>query len=164
MDDKIKDEIIKLVRESRDAIVCAVDEDGFPTAKAMFRRANDGLSVFWLSTNVSARFTRLFRKNAKSSLYFFDPLQIHGLSLTGDMYVFEDEKTKRDFWRDGDEKYYAKGPTDPDYCMLRFDADKGRYYAGDRKLIFSAADMELLYEEHYHGQWQKEFKKGVEKL
>lgn len=32
-------------------------------------------------------------------------------------------------WRKGDEMYYSKGVTDPDYCVLRFAAQNGRYYS-----------------------------------
>ena len=35
-----------------------------------------------------------------------------------------------------DEKYYPLGPTDPDYCILRFTADKGNYW-GLQKHLFS---------------------------
>lgn len=31
--------------------------------------------------------------------------------------------------REGDTMYYREGVTDPDYCVLRFTAEKGRYYS-----------------------------------
>lgn len=31
-------------------------------------------------------------------------------------------------WRKGDTMFYKKGATDPDYCVLRFTAQSGRYY------------------------------------
>ena len=30
-------------------------------------------------------------------------------------------------WRKGDTMFYKKGATDPDYCVLRFTAQSGRY-------------------------------------
>jgi general stress protein 26 len=32
-------------------------------------------------------------------------------------------------WQFGDKMYYPKGVMDPDYCVLRFTAAKGRYYS-----------------------------------
>ena len=136
MDEKVKTEIMKLVNNSRDAIVCSVDEKGFPAAKAMFRAENDGLRSFWFSTNTSAIRTGHFRKNPKACIYFVDSVGIHGLSLTGTMKIHEDKETKQKFWHNGDEKYYPLGPTDPDYCILEFTAEKGNYYHGLKKLLF----------------------------
>jgi general stress protein 26 len=48
--------------------------------------------------------------------------------LTGKMEVLTDQKTKDMIWRTGDKMFYKQGVTDPDYCVLKFTAKKGRYY------------------------------------
>jgi Uncharacterized stress protein (general stress protein 26) len=48
--------------------------------------------------------------------------------LVGTMKVLTDEKTKKEIWRTGDNIFYKKGVTDPDYCILEFTAKKGRNY------------------------------------
>ena len=48
--------------------------------------------------------------------------------LKGIMEVLEDAESKEMIWREGDTMYYSKGVTDPDYCVLRFTAQTGRYY------------------------------------
>ncbi len=140
MDQQVKQDIQRLVATSRDAIVCSIDEDGFPNAKTMFRARNDGLSTFWFSTNVSAIRTGQFQKRPQACIYFVDAADFHGLMLTGRMQVCMDDATKRDFWHDGDEQYYPLGPTDPDYCVLRFTADRGNYYHGLRKHLFTVSE------------------------
>jgi pyridoxamine 5'-phosphate oxidase len=62
--------------------------------------------------------------------------------LTGKMQVYTDNETKLAFWKQGDEMYYPLGPTDPDYCILRFTADRGNYYHGLQKHLFSADETE----------------------
>jgi len=43
--------------------------------------------------------------------------------------IFEQfEETKDMIWRKGDTMFYKKGVTDPDYCVLRFTTQSGRYY------------------------------------
>jgi pyridoxamine 5'-phosphate oxidase len=142
MDQQVKTDIIKLVERSRDAIACSIDENGYPNAKSMFKVKNDGLRYFWFSTNTSAIRTRHWLERPAACIYFVDANDFHGLMLTGKMQVYTDNETKLAFWKQGDEKYYPLGPTDPDYCILRFTADKGNYYHGLQKHLFSVDETE----------------------
>ena len=45
-----------------------------------------------------------------------------------EMEVLTDQDTKDMIWRKGDTMFYKGGVTDPDYCVLRFTAENGRYY------------------------------------
>jgi len=62
-------------------------------------------------------------------VYFFDRRFYRGVMLKGTMSVLRDKKTKMMIWRSGDEMYYPKGVTDPDYCVLKFTSQCGRYYS-----------------------------------
>lgn len=47
-----QDEIIRFIRTQKVAVVAGVDEDGFPSQKAMFApRRIDGRTAFYFSTN-----------------------------------------------------------------------------------------------------------------
>ncbi|HWT73955.1 MAG TPA: pyridoxamine 5'-phosphate oxidase family protein [Mobilitalea sp.] len=141
MKEQNKQDIIKLVENSRDAIVCSIDENGFPNAKTMFRLKNDSLETFWFSTNVSAIRTGHWQQSPEACIYFVDAVDFHGLMLIGKMQVCTDAKTKQAFWKEGDEMYYPLGPTDPDYCILRFTANQGNYYHGLQKLLFNVDEL-----------------------
>lgn len=141
MNEQVKKDILKLVDKSRDVIVCSVAENGYPNAKSMFKAKREGLKTFWFSTNVSATRTGQWLKQPKACIYFLDSKNIHGLMLTGNMQVCTDAETKLAFWKPGDEMYYPLGPTDPDYCMLRFTADEGNYW-GQQKYLFGADSLE----------------------
>jgi general stress protein 26 len=43
-------------------------------------------------------------------------------------------------WREGDTLYYKQGVTDPDYCVLRFTATHGRYYADFSSQDFAVSE------------------------
>ncbi len=58
--------------------------------------------------------------------------------LTGTMEVLEDSFYKEMIWQEGDTMYYPEGVTDPDYCVLRFTAEQGRYYSN-----FSSENFEV---------------------
>ena len=44
------------------------------------------------------------------------------------MEVLTDQDSKTMIWKKGDTMFYKNGVTDPDYCVLKFTATKGRYY------------------------------------
>lgn len=111
------------------SIVSSVDEDGFPNTKAMLPpRKREGIKYFYFTTNTSSMRAGQFAANPKSCIYFFDKRFFRGVMLRGTMEVLHDGKSKEMIWVDGDERYYSKGVTDPDYCVLKFTARDGRYY------------------------------------
>ena len=70
-----------------------------------------------------------YLNNPKACIYFFDKRFYKGIMLKGTMEVLQDNISKETIWREGDEMYYPKGVTDPDYCVLSFTTQKGRYYS-----------------------------------
>lgn len=135
--DEVKNVAAGLVAGSEKVLVGSIDFEGYPVVKAMFNMEYEGLSRFWLGTNISSEKVRQFRENPKACLYFVDMEGFHGLTLTGTMEVLEDSDLKERLWREGFEMYYPKGVTDPDYCVLRFTAEKARYYHALEKINFA---------------------------
>jgi pyridoxamine 5'-phosphate oxidase len=128
MENEILDQLNALIDETKNIIVCSIDDHGFPNAKAMFKTEHDGLKTFLFSTNTSSMRTQQFLQNEKASIYFCGQSKIHGLMLTGTMEVCTDHETRARLWCDGSEQYYPLGIDDPDYCVLRFTAQTGNYY------------------------------------
>jgi len=112
------------------AFVGSVDDNGFPNMKAMLPpRKRKGIREFWFTTNTSSQRVSQYRANPKASIYFYDKRFFRGVQLLGSMEVLTDAESKEMIWQEGDTTYYARGVTDPDYCVLKFTAHKGRYYA-----------------------------------
>ena len=119
-----------LIDKQKTAFIGSVDADGFPNLKAMLApRKREGIKVFYFTTNTSSMRTRQYRENPKACIYFCDQRFFRGAMLKGSMEVLEDAASKELIWQDGDSMYYSKGVTDPDYCVLRFTAESGRYYS-----------------------------------
>lgn len=124
-------EIERFVGKQDVSFVCSVDDDGFPNVKAMLKpRKRNGLKEFWFSTNTSSMRVRQYQENPKASIYFYHKglIRYEGVMLKGTMEVLTDQETKDMIWRKGDSVFYKKGVTDPDYCVLKFTAESGRYY------------------------------------
>ena len=120
----------KMIDKSGTSFVSYVNEDGYPITKAMLKpRKRNGIKEIWFSTNTSSDKVRYFRKNNKASIYFIDKRYFRGVSLIGTIEVLETTEAKEMIWQTGDEMFYKEGVSDPDYCVLKFTAHKGRYYS-----------------------------------
>lgn len=129
MRDSVKT-IGNLIDKATVNIISYNDEEGFPISKAMLApRKREGIKVFYFTTNTSSNKVKYFRNNPKASIYFVDKRFYRGVSLIGMVEVLEDQDSKDMIWQTGDRMYYPKGVTDPDYCVLRFTAIRGRYYS-----------------------------------
>ena len=129
----------KLADKSGTAFISYVDGEGFPITKAMLKpRERQGIKVFWFSTNTSSNKVKYFRENPKASIYFVDKRFYRGVSLAGTVEVLETREAKERIWQRGDTMYYKGGVEDPDYCVLKFTAVKGRYYSN-----FHSEDFEV---------------------
>lgn len=112
------------------SMISSVDEKGFPNTKAMLPpRKREGLNHIYFTTNTSSMRVKQYSENPKSCVYFFDKRFFKGIMLKGTMEVLQDNASKEMIWKEGDEMYYPKGVTDPDYCVLKFTAQNGRYYS-----------------------------------
>lgn len=119
-----------LIDKQSVSFISSVDDDGFPNTKAMLPpRKREGIKIFYFTTNTSSMRVAQYRQNSKACLYFCDKRFFRGVMLKGSVEVLEDAASKELIWRMGDTIYYPAGVTDPDYCVLKFTAQSGRYYA-----------------------------------
>ena len=133
-------EIERFIGKQDVSFVCSVDDDGYPNVKAMLKpRKRNGLKEFWFSTNTSSMRVRQYQENPKASIYFYHKglIRYEGVMLKGIMEVLTDQATKEMIWRKGDSVVYKQGVTDPDYCVLKFTAESGRYYRDLKTESFS---------------------------
>ncbi|MCL1977056.1 MAG: pyridoxamine 5'-phosphate oxidase family protein [Candidatus Bathyarchaeota archaeon] len=134
-----KETIETLIDAQKTAYIGSVDGNGVPNIKAMLApRKRDGLREFWFTTNTSSMRVMQYHVNSKACIYFCDNRFFRGIMLLGVMDVLEDSVSKEMIWREGDEMYYPKGVTDLDYCVLKFTAQKGRFYSN-----FNSKDFEV---------------------
>ncbi len=125
-----KEQVFEFIKEQKTAMISSVDEDGFPNTKAMLApRKIDG-NDFYFTTNTSSMRVAQYNGNEKACIYFYKRGRFGytGVMLVGVMRVLTDQDSKNEIWRMGDTVFYKKGKTDPDYCVLRFTAQKCRVY------------------------------------
>ncbi len=126
-----QERIAAFIRKQKVAFICSVDGEGYPNVKAMLKpRKTEGLRRFWFSTNTSSLRVKQYLADPKACVYFYHKglVRYEGVMLKGTMEVLTDAETKEMIWRRGDTLFYKGGVTDPDYCVLRFTAQSGRWY------------------------------------
>lgn len=123
-------EYIDFIKAQKTAFIASVDSDGFPNIKAMLAPRKIENNCFYFTTNTSSLRVSQYLENEKASIYFYKRgrFSYEGIMLVGRMEVLTDEETKKEIWRTGDTMFYKKGVADPDYCVLKFTAEKGRHY------------------------------------
>lgn len=120
-----------LIKKQKVCFICSVDEENYPNVKAMLQpRKRKGLTEFYFSTNTSSMRVKHYQNHAEASIYFYKKgfIRYLGIMLKGKMEILTNQEIKNEIWKKGDSIYYKKGVTDPDYCVLKFTAIKGRYY------------------------------------
>ncbi len=123
--------IENFVKKQKVSFIGSVDKNGYPNMKAMLKpRKINGLKELYFSTNTSSLRVKQFQNNPNASIYFYHKglIKYTGVMLLGKMEVLTDQETKNMIWRKGDTMFYKKGVTDPDYCVLKFTVETGRYY------------------------------------
>lgn len=140
---KTREQLIEFIKKQKVSLIASVDEEGFPNIKAMFVPRKIEENCFYFSTNTSSMRSQQFLKNPKASVYFYNKgrFKYEGVMLTGTMEVLQDDEIRREIWCTGDTMFYKKGVTDPDYCVLKFTARKGRYYCDLKTESFDIEDL-----------------------
>jgi general stress protein 26 len=127
-----------MIDKANVSIISSVDEEGFPNTKAMLPpRKRESIKQLFFTTNTSSMRVKQYAANPKACVYFFDKRFFRGVMLKGTMEVLHDSASKEMIWEDGDEMYYPKGVTDPDYCVLKFTAQTGRFYSNFKSENFT---------------------------
>ncbi len=106
MTDELKKQALNLIESAKIVYVSSINDDGFPTIKAMLALHHDNITTHYFSTNLSSKRATQFRQNPKASIYYCDEQEYKGLMLTGTVEVYTDNSHKELLWREGFEMYY----------------------------------------------------------
>ena len=142
MNANAKGAISELRRDSSTAYLASVDDDGCPVMRSMLVLEHDSLRTQFFSTNTSSGKVRHYQRDPKASVYYCRPSDYKGVLFVGEVKVCQDQPTKEFLWREGFERHYPKGVTDPDYCVLRFTAVSGSFCGGPDSTTFTIDELE----------------------
>ena len=133
---------LKLMEESKAAILTTINTDGFPITRAIFNLRNKNQfpefsEIFknqknpftiYISTNTSSSKVTHLSQNPRMCVYFVDAEEFKGFMLGGSAEIINDMEIKRKIWLDWWTRYYPEGLGDPDYTLLRMEPTNARFY------------------------------------
>lgn len=141
---KISD-VLKIITKAPCAQLGTHGENGFPEIRALLNLANEKqypklagkaarlegeTFTLYFTTNTSSRKVAQIRAQKKACVYFCIPARFKGACLTGTIEEVSDEKIKNEFWHAKWLMYYHKGPSDPDYALLKFTSKHVHCWSG----------------------------------
>ena len=122
----------KLYKKVSTFILTCVGTDGYPLTKAVVPgKHRESISEMYFCTNTSSKFAAEINKNPKASVYFYSRKLIwKGCMLKGKMEIVSDLTVKEKYWLNKFRNAYPeKSYTDPDFCVLKFVSEAGRFYS-----------------------------------
>jgi len=122
----------KLYKRVNTFILTCIGSDGYPLTKAVVPgKYRESLEELYFCTNTSSKFTGEIGKNPKSSVYFYTRGLIwKGCFLKGKMEIVSDLAIKEKYWQNKFKNAYPqKSYADPDFCVLKFVPELGRFYS-----------------------------------
>ncbi|HWQ63602.1 MAG TPA: pyridoxamine 5'-phosphate oxidase family protein [Methanospirillum sp.] len=133
---------LNLMSEAKTAVLTTIDEDGWPSTRAMLNLRNvetypDLAPVFdshrgdlliYFTTNTSSGKISQIGNNGKASVYYCDPLTWRGLMLGGTISIVSDPALNEKIWQKDWTMYYPGGVHDTDYSILCLVPRVAKYY------------------------------------
>ena len=93
----------------------------FPHESAILEKYEKNPLVNYISTNTSSDKINHIEKNKSVAMYYCSPSEYKGIMMKGPIEVLDNLELKKDIWKEGCERYYPKGYTDPDFTLLRLE-------------------------------------------
>lgn len=119
----------KLMDKSEVVTLASVNEDGFPRICAMAKVKSEGIKMIWMATGTHSKKTDHFLKNPKASVCAFS--EKDSLTLIGNISIISDKGIKHDLWQDWFIEHFPEGKDDPEYCVLKFEAQEATIYVDE---------------------------------
>lgn len=128
-----KEGIFDFISRQKTSVISSVGEDGYPATRALIQPVLvDGNDIYF-ATYTSSRKVKHYRANSKACVYFFEKgRNFQGVELKGNMVVLTDQATKDRFWKPFFTRFYRRGDTDPDYCILKFTGFEAQWFSSQR--------------------------------
>ncbi len=80
--------------------------------------------VLWYPTRTHTKKTDEIQRNPDVKVLLNGFTYGYSISLTGKAEVIYDEELRRDFWDDKLYFFFKDGPSDPEYCLIKFVPEK----------------------------------------
>ena len=107
-----------LVKASRTAMMSYNDASGYPNVKGMGMITNNSIKEIYFITSLSTNKVKQYKRDSKACLYFLNEKKEVVIFLIGNIEIFTDIETKKNFWHNNFLSYFPGGAEDPELTIL----------------------------------------------
>lgn len=108
----------EVLARCEDVTIASVNADGYPRPVPVSIMKTEGCSEIWMSTGADSLKTIEFLANPKAGLCYSN--NGDSVAMRGNVEVVTDDDLRKEMWKDWMIYHFTKGPTDPNYVLLRF--------------------------------------------
>lgn len=119
-----------LITRQENAFLTSIDDAGYPTVKVVRSpRKRDGLKMMYFTTHNNTQMVKSYEANQQAMVYFMDEARFQTASFYGTMTVETDPTIIQELMETENAPVFAKGVDPKTYCVLRFTADKVKFFS-----------------------------------
>lgn len=130
---------VEIVKSLDHATIATIDDEGFPRASTISSIKVEGLHTFWFSTGLTSGKARCLKNNNKASVCY--QKDGNNVTLIGTIEILTDAYIKKELWVDWFIEHFPEGPTDPNYCILKFITEKGALWVDNVSFEFDKSEL-----------------------
>lgn len=125
-----REQIFEFIKKQNTSIISSVDNAGYPWTRALIGARYIEDNYIYFATYTSSNKVSHYRNNSKACIYFYEKgKNFQGVMIKGVMEVLTDPKNKERFWLPFYKRFYKKGVTDPEYCILKFSCEEAQWFS-----------------------------------
>jgi len=114
--------------------ICAlalIDQNGYPTASTLSIGHADGIKTLDFATGLGSNKVARIKKSNRAGVCINSA--DYNITLVGTIEILTDPQTKQAGWYEGLEHHFS-GADDPNYCVLRFSAERYCLFIGGEEV------------------------------
>ena len=118
MDAKILEKANKFIQAQEDASFSVLDENGYPSASAIWLVGQGNIAEVYFSTPVGSNKYKRLQKSNKACINCYEGF--NNLTLVGEAEILTSQEAKSKHWQEQFIYVYPGGEADPTYAVVKF--------------------------------------------
>ena len=128
MNTQLVEKANQFIKTRDTASVGVIDENGYPSVCAITLCNPETISELYFTTTLDSNKANRLKANNKASINCFSDM--NNITLVGEAEILTDQDSKTKYWKAWFCEVY-EGPTDPNYCVIKFTTKRVSLWLGE---------------------------------
>lgn len=128
-----------IINGCSEGYVACIDEEGYPKVATRSNFKPNGLLGGFFSTGTSGHLAKSIEMNPKMSVCYHSGRD--NITLIGKGEIVTDMGLKKELWADWFINHFPGGPEDPEYCVIRFRAERASLWMDYKEHRFEISEL-----------------------